>query len=720
MVKCTLKFSNIFVIQKTTNTHYLQNLNPEQAAAVETTEGPLLVLAGAGTGKTKVLTSRIAHIVALQKAAPEQILAVTFTNKAAKEMLHRLHGLIGGQARAVMLGTFHALSAKILREYADHLGLNRDFTIIDFEDQSKIAKEILKQHNIDEAPKLLLWHINRLKDQGITPGNMKKVDDALIGHNSVATLYTQYQKRLQEANACDFGDLLLYNVELLEKHPELASQLSNRFRYILVDEYQDTNYIQYKWLKLLTKEHNNICCVGDDDQSIYGWRGADVRNILRFAQNFTPATTIRLQQNYRSTPMILNAASHIIKHNKNRHDKMLWTDQDHGAPIKLNGFYDEKEESRYIAEEIENICRNRSYQEIAILVRAGYQTRAFEESLNYLHIPYRIIGGVKFFERAEIKDAIAYMRVLHNKNDNLALERIINAPKRGIGPSTMQQLHNYARLENCNMYTACEALVTNGVIKNKLPLQNMLTAFVQAEQNLQLQPLYQTIENLLTDTGYIGMYRAEKSDEAKDKLENLKELLRTMQDYQHLGEYLEQVSLLGDTDASNEDDKVSIMTMHAAKGLEFPTVFLPGWQEGTFPSQKTIDEGGAGAIEEERRLAYVAITRAKENLYISYSSNRRVYGYYQSSLPSRFVDELPKDVMKNNNRYNYDAAHYQPIKNTVYTNAVQAGNTIKPGRKVHHKKFGVGVVLNISDMFAEVSFADCGCKKVLIDYLSLI
>ncbi len=702
---------------------YLMDLNPEQLDAVLSTDGPLLVLAGAGTGKTKVLTTRISHLLTERKAFPSQILAVTFTNKAAKEMKSRLQAQLDFQVDGLWLGTFHSIAAKILRRHSDLIGFTKDFTIIDTDDQLRLAKQIMKDYNIDEKKnpaKLFLYLIGRYKDKALTPEKVSG-DVSNFANGMLLQLYTEYQKRLKSLNAMDFGDLLLFNIELFLKHEDVFTEYSNKFKYILVDEYQDTNVCQYKWLKMLAQVRHNICCVGDDDQSIYGWRGAEVTNILMFDRDFPNAKIIRLERNYRSTNHILAAASGIIAHNKERHGKELWTDKNNGAKIKLNSFYDEREEARYIAEEIEALQQLSKHplNEIAILVRAGYQTRSFEESLNFLRIPYRIIGGFKFYERVEIKDTLAYIRVLVNPGDGLAFERIVNTPKRGVGLATLQEIHIFSRSNNMSLITATGELLQSGQIKGKQAssLQKLLADFKNWQEQLKSMPHWQVVDNMLVESGYIDMWKGEGTEEAKERIDNIKELLRALEEFSDLPEYLEHVSLISDADNINDDSKVNIMTMHASKGLEFDSVFLAGWEEGIFPSQKSIDENGKSALEEERRLAYVGITRAKQNLYISYASNRRIYGSYQSSLPSRFIDELPDGHYEIVNSFGLSYNKYKKQSEAISFSQVANDDEFKKGERVFHIKFGYGAIIGIAGNIAEVAFEKSGVKKVLVDYL---
>jgi DNA helicase-2/ATP-dependent DNA helicase PcrA len=708
---------------------YLKNLNAEQVDAVLNVDGPLLVLAGAGTGKTRVLTSKIAHILLAGKAAAHQILAVTFTNKAAKEMRSRVETMLGGIVDGIWMGTFHSIAARILRRHAEIVGLRSDFIIIDYDDQIKLLKQILSDKNIDEKQhpaKLLSYIIGRLKDKAIKSDSIPYSEANGFNGESVEGLYSEYQRRLKSLNAVDFGDLLLYNIEIFQKSPEIFADYQRRFKYILVDEYQDTNVCQYLWLRMLSQGSLNICCVGDDDQSIYGWRGAEVTNILRFDKDYNGAKIVRLERNYRSTQNILDAATAVIANNLDRHGKVLWTDGVKGAPIKLSCLYDEREEARYISEEIEDLARlkKQRYSDVGILVRAGYQTRSFEESLNFLRIPYRIIGGVKFYERAEIKDVIAYIRVLINSSDSLAFERIINLPRRGIGGVTLKQMYDQSRDSGISLYqAACEMVALNNIKgKAQQSLQKLFEDFNSWRLMLSNKKHYQVVETMLIESGYIDMWKEEKTEESRDKLDNIKELIASLEEFASLNEYLEHISLVTDNDNTHDEDRVSVMTIHAAKGLEFGTVFLAGWEEGIFPSQKSIDENGKSGIEEERRLAYVAITRAKENLYITYAQNRRMYGSFQQCLPSRFISELPAKSYETTSGMNsfYKKYNFESIKNQkTYTPTPPPAinNNAKVGERVFHQKFGYGKILNQSSIYAEVSFEKAGVKRVLVDYI---
>lgn len=785
---------------------YLSALNPEQKEAVLATQGPLLVLAGAGTGKTRVLTARIAHILARRLAFPSQILAVTFTNKAAREMAARVGNLIAPQqvnpslrgvnisspwkgedqgggplpnpdphpnlppyrgkefassAPMPFLGTFHSIAAKILRRYAESVGLTPHFTILDTDDQLRLLKAILKDKNIDEQknpPKQFLGLISAWKDQGLTPD---KLGPSHTQDRRFIDIYKTYQERLRTVNACDFGDLLLHNLTLFANHPEVLDEYAQRFKYILVDEYQDTNIAQYLWLRLLAMHQKswhaqestelsggpNICCVGDDDQSIYGWRGAEVGNILRFEQDFPGAKTVRLERNYRSTGNILGAASHLIANNKTRLGKTLWTEGESGGPVRLNAMWDDAEEARFIGDEIE-MLQHRGFKlsEMAVLVRAGFQTRAFEERFLTLGLNYRVVGGLRFYERLEIRDAVAYLRVVFSPQDDLAFERIINTPKRGIGKATLEQIHARARAAHCSLYAATGNLLLEGVLKGKVgaALAHFLKLFEQLRAAAKLLSLPELTEKMLDDSGYRAAWMAEKSPEAAGRVENLKELVRAMGDFEDLSAFLEHVGLVAERAEEKDGDMISLMTLHAAKGLEFRAVFLPGWEEGLFPHQRSLDEGEKG-LEEERRLAYVGITRAREHLLITFAANRRIYNQWQSSLPSRFIDELPPDHIdtvdpalhrRGNtplplgeveepkaNRVRASLSLRSPHPNPLPKGEGTPASRLAPrasyyiGDRVFHMKFGYGRVMDINANHLDIAFEKAGDKKVLAEYV---
>ena len=637
------------------NAAYLENLNPEQRKAVETLDGPVLVLAGAGTGKTRVLTTRIAHILATNSAWPSQILAVTFTNKAAREMKERIEKYMGDSVEGMpWLGTFHSIGVKILRRHAELVGLKQGFTILDTDDQLRLMKQVIEAEGLDKdrwPARQLAGLIDSWKNRGLTPNKVPQNEAYGFAGGKGRDLYVAYQRRLKELNACDFGDLLLESLRLFLEHPDVLAGYHQRFKYILVDEYQDTNVAQYMWLRLLAQAtperggKTNICCVGDDDQSIYGWRGAEVDNILRFDQDFPGATVIRLERNYRSTGHILAAASHLIAANEGRLGKTLFTDGDNGDKVTVMGLWDDEEEARTVSDEIEAARRNgHSLNEIAILVRASYQMRVLEDRFITTGLPYRVIGGPRFYERAEIKDAIAYLELTVNPDHDLKFERVVNVPKRGIGDTSVKRIRELARAGDLSMFQAARSIVETDDIAGKArrSLAGLLQSFERWRQQLNQIPHTELAELILDEFGYTAMWQADKSPQAQSRLENLKELVRFMHEFESMAGFLEHVSLVMDADKNNDGDRVSIMTLHAAKGLEFDTVFLTGWEEGLFPSQRTLDESGKAGLEEERRLAYVGLTRAKKNAHVSFTQNRRTRGLYQSAMPSRFVDELPE------------------------------------------------------------------------------
>ena len=675
---------------------YLAGLNPEQRLAVETLDGPVLVLAGAGTGKTRVLTVRIAHILATGRARPSEILAVTFTNKAAREMKARVGDIVGHVVEGMpWLGTFHSIGVKILRRHAELVGLKTDFTILDVDDQIRLLKQLLAAENIDEKrwpARVLAMLIDGWKNRGLTPEQVPVGEAAAFANGRGLKLYKAFQERLKVLNAADFGDLLLECIRLFREHPEVLRQYQARFKFILVDEYQDTNVAQYLWLRLLgqsgilrdaalraapqDEDHReqaliphpevaaerpskdeaqaprflkNICCVGDDDQSIYGWRGAEVDNILRFEHDFPGATVIRLERNYRSTGHILAAASHIIAHNEGRLGKTLRTDDELGEKVSVTGSWDSEEEARAIGEEIEQLQRasepNRhALNEIAILVRASFQMREFEDRFVTLGLPYRVIGGPRFYERAEIRDALAYLRVVNSPADDLAFERIVNVPKRGLGDATVQLLHDHARRRRVPLTEAARAMIETDELKPKPrgALRGVLNSFERWRKQRDALPHTELAEIILDESGYTEMWQKDRSADAAGRLENLKELIRSMEEFENLQGFLEHISLVMDNEKAAEADAVNIMTLHSAKGLEFNTVFLPGWEEGVFPNQRTLDDQGRSGLEEERRLAHVGITRARKRAKIYFATNRRMHGLWQTNIPSRFLDELPE------------------------------------------------------------------------------
>ncbi len=635
------------------STQYLKGLNDEQRAAVETIDGPVLVLAGAGTGKTRVLTTRIAHIIAKRRAFPSQLLAVTFTNKAAREMKERIGHLLGAVAEGMpWLGTFHSIGTKILRRHAELVGLRPDFTILDTDDQLRLLKQVMQAENIDEKrwpARVLASTIDGWKNRGLTPDKIPAGEAEAFASGRGRKLYTEYQARLKALNAADFGDLLLECIRLFQQNPAVLSEFQDRFRFMLVDEYQDTNVAQYLWLRLLAQKRDdrpqNICCVGDDDQSIYGWRGAEVDNILRFDKDFPGAKVVRLERNYRSTGHILAAASGLITRNEDRLGKTLFTDGEEGHKVTVSGAWDSEEESRQVGDEIEALqVKGHSLNEIAILVRASFQMREFEERFITLGLPYRVIGGPRFYERKEVRNALAYLRIVHQPADDLALERIINVPKRGIGDATVTELYGYARREQISLSSAVRALVETEELKPKVrqTLRDLVTSFDRWAGLVQTQRHGEAAETMLEESGYIDMLKQDRSADAAGRLENLKELIRSMEQFDTLQGFLEHVSLVMEAAQGDSEERVTIMTLHAAKGLEFETVFLPGWEEGLFPHPRALDEQGRAGLEEERRLAYVGLTRAKERAKIYFASNRRIHGSWNASIPSRFLDELPE------------------------------------------------------------------------------
>ena len=631
---------------------WLQGLNPEQREAITTTDGPVLVLSGAGTGKTKVLTSRLAHILASRRAQPWQCLAVTFTNKAAREMRERVAHLIGPVAEGCWLGTFHALCVRILRRHAEAVGLKSNFTILDSDDQLRLLKQVMEAEHVDTKKwpaQALMGTIQRWKDRGLLPDKLTAEHASDMAGGRAQELYAQYQQRLITLNACDFGDLLLHNLTLFLSFPEILEQYQGQFRYILVDEYQDTNVAQYLWLRLLAQKHRNICCVGDDDQSSYSRRGAEVGNILRFERDFPGAKVVRLESNYRSTPHILAAASGLIANNSGRLGKTLRPGLEHDRSaiekVRVRGVWDGPEEARVVVEEIEALQRRGdSLASMAILVRAGFQTREFEERLITTGVPYRVIGGPRFYERQEIRDAMAYLRLVSSPDDGLAFERIVNTPKRGLGDAALQAVHATARATSLSLFEAARLLVETDELKPKPrgSLRDLMTSFERWRTQSESLPHTELAEIVLDESGYTEMWQKDRSADAAGRLENLKELVRSMQDFENLSGFLEHISLVMDRDAAGLDDAVNIMTLHSAKGLEFDTVFLPGWEEGLFPHQRSLDDSGRAGLEEERRLAHVGITRARKRAKLYFATNRRMHGMWNSTIPSRFLDELPE------------------------------------------------------------------------------
>ncbi|MGB7409827.1 MAG: UvrD-helicase domain-containing protein, partial [Sphingopyxis granuli] len=637
---------------------YLQGLNGPQRQAVLTTEGPVLMLAGAGTGKTAALTARLAHIIATRRAWPSEILAVTFTNKAAREMRERIGRMIGDAVEGMpWLGTFHSIAAKMLRRHAELVGLQSNFTILDTDDQLRVLKQLIQAEGLDEKrwpARQLAGLIDKWKNRGLTPPDLDAADREAYADGKGQHFYALYQARLKTLNACDFGDLLLHMLVILKTHRDVLEQYQQRFKYILVDEYQDTNASQYLWLRLLAQARKNICCVGDDDQSIYSWRGAEVANILRFEKDFPGATVIRLEQNYRSTPQILAAASALIAQNSGRLGKTLWTDLDAGDKVRVVGVWDGPEEARRIGEELEDLQRRgTSLDRAAILVRAQFQTREFEDRFIAIGLPYRIVGGYRFYERAEIRDALAYLRLVQSSADDLAFERIVNVPKRGLGDKAVSRIHQFARIERTPLFHAAARITETDELTPQARRQ--LANFVAMMRSWQAKandlPHPELTQLILDESGYTAMLQADRSAEAAGRLENLSELVRAMEEYDSLEAFLEHVSLVMDRDNDDQTETVTIMTIHAAKGLEFDHVFLAGWEDGVFPSQRAMDEGGTASLEEERRLAYVAITRARQRASIYHAANRRIYGQWMSSIPSRFIAEIPPEFVDSENSF---------------------------------------------------------------------
>ena len=731
-------------------------LNEAQRRAVEALDGPVLVLAGAGTGKTRVLTTRLAHILATRRAFPGEVLAVTFTNKAAREMRERLDAMIGEIANGVWLGTFHAIAARILRRHAEVVGLTSNFTILDTDDQLRLLKQIIAAANLDERrwpARALLGAIERWKDRGLVPDKVPAGEAADVADGRAVALYRDYQERLATVNAVDFGDLLLHNLTLFAGQPEILASYQRRFRYLLVDEYQDTNIAQYLWLRLLAQQHKNLCCVGDDDQSIYSWRGAEIGNILKFESDFPGALIVRLEENYRSTPEILAAAAGVIAHNRGRLGKTLWTRAGAGDKVTVRGLWDAEQEARWAGDEIEALHRKgHALSEIAILVRAGFQTREFEERFIALALPYRVIGGPRFYERQEIRDALAYLRLVRQPSDDLAFERIVNVPRRGIGTATLQLLHATARAESLPLVEAARQLVAGGNVPKAA--RNSLAAFVAAldrwRAGADRVSHTDLVQSVLDESGYTAMWQADRSPDAPGRLENLKELVVAMAEFENLTGFLEHVSLVMDNAADSAGDMVNLMTLHSAKGLEFDTVFLPGWEEGLFPSLRSVEEHGLKGLEEERRLAYVGLTRARHRAFVSFAANRRIHGQWQSSARSRFVDELSPDHVEIVtelglgmgaafgsgtasapgwtaaspgwgsawNQSQMGRAGRQPLliesaRVPLRGQEVPKVGGFSVGDRVFHQKFGYGTIRKIEDNRLDINFEHAGDKKVM-------
>jgi DNA helicase-2/ATP-dependent DNA helicase PcrA len=777
---------------------YLTALNPEQRDAVETLDGPVLVLAGAGTGKTRVLTSRIAHILSMGRARPAEILSVTFTNKAAREMKHRLGEMLGQTVEGMpWLGTFHSIAGRILRVHAELAQLKSNFTVLDVDDQIRLLKQLLQAEGIDDKrwpARMLAGLIDGWKNRGLTPSQVPSGEASVFGNGKGGKLYTAYQERLKILNAADFGDLLLENIRIFREHPDVLRQYQHRFKFILVDEYQDTNVAQYLWLRLLSQAPTspvalpggesepsassapapkNICCVGDDDQSIYGWRGAEVDNILRFDHDFPGAKVIRLERNYRSTGHILAAASHLIAYNEGRLGKTLRTEDVAGEKVTVTGSWDSEEEARSIGEEIEQLQRQgQKLNEISILVRASFQMREFEDRFVTLGLPYRVIGGPRFYERAEIRDALAYLRVINSPADDLAFERIVNTPKRGLGDATVQLLHDVARKRRIPLTEAARSLVETDEIKPKArgSLRDLLTSFDRWSVQRDSISHTELAEIVLDESGYTEMWQKDRSADAAGRLENLKELVRSMEEFENLHGFLEHISLVMDREGGADEDAVSLMTLHSAKGLEFNNVFLPGWEEGLFPHQRALDEQGRAGLEEERRLAHVGITRARRRAKIYFATNRRIHGSWSTTIPSRFLDELPADNVEvteskggsgwggaggfgpsrfdnvesfgstystpgwqraqaNRGRGGFDetGARYDAggrgrkpltIEGELIAKSTGTDSEFSPGDRVFHQKFGYGRVAKVDGNKLTIAFDKAGEKKVVDSFVA--
>lgn len=725
----------------------LDGLNESQRRAVEAVNGPVLVLAGAGTGKTRVLTTRLAHILTGNHARPGEILAVTFTNKAAREMKDRVASLIDRPVEGWWVGTFHALAARILRSHAEIVGLKSNFTILDDDDQIRLLKQIMDIVVIDDKrwpARTMLGVIQRWKDRGLTPDKVTAAEGADTADGKALTIYQDYQQRLRQVNAADFGDLLLHCLTVMQKDPAILAHYQQLFRYILVDEYQDTNVCQYLWLRMLAQGHRNICCVGDDDQSIYSWRGAEVGNILRFEKDFPGAAVVRLERNYRSTSHILGAASGLIANNEDRLGKTLWTDVGDGSKVRVSGVWDGEEEARTVGDDIEVLQdKGHPLNEIAVLVRAGFQTREFEDRLLTLGVPYRVVGGLRFYERKEIRDAIAYLRVVFQRDDDLAFERIINVPKRGIGKAAMQTIHGFARAQRLPLTMAVEKLLETDEIsaKARKSLALLMDDFGRWRSLVGVMDHAELTGMILDESSYTQALKDDKSPEAPGRLDNLKELVSAMEEFENLQTFLEHVSLVMENEEARGTDKVSLMTLHGAKGLEFDTVFLPGWEEGLFPHQRAMDEGGLKGLEEERRLAYVGLTRAKKRATILFAANRRVYGQWQSAIPSRFVDELPEDhveAVSDSGLYQrggrsrrggqtdphalatFDAVQPLTDSGSWKVAARDQGSGIQLGQRIFHQKFGYGMVISIDGDKLEINFEKAGQKMVMASFVQAV
>ena len=756
------------ILPQTQSDPLIDSLNPPQREAVLTTEGPVLMLAGAGTGKTAALTARLAHLVRARLAWPSEILCVTFTNKAAREMRERVGHLIGPAVEGMpWLGTFHSIAAKMLRRHAELVGLQSNYTIIDTDDQLRLLKQLIQAEGLDEKrwpARQLAGCVDRWKNRGLNPEQLDAAENEAYANGKGQQFYRLYQDRLKALNACDFGDLLLHMVNILRDHRDVLEQYRQRFKYVMVDEYQDTNQVQYLWLRLIAQGRQNICVVGDDDQSIYSWRGAEVANILRFEKDFPGAKVIRLEQNYRSTPQILAAASGLINENSQRLGKTLWTERHPGDPLRVIGVWDAPEEARRIGDEIERLEREGApLAQVAILVRAQYQTREFEDRFIQIGLNYRIVGGFRFYERAEIRDALAYLRVIAQPSDDLAFERIYNAPKRGLGSKALEKLHLLARRQRIPLAAAAIEIVDTDELpaRARNTFLALMRDFARWRELAGNTPPADLLRTVMDESGYTDALQAEKTAEASGRLENLAELARAMEEYDSLGDFLEHVSLVMDNDAADDREKVTIMTMHAAKGLEYDHVFLPGWEEGVFPSQRALDEGGLASLEEERRLAYVAITRARRRCTILHAANRRIYGQWTSSIPSRFIAELPADHVvqettmtggaslwraqwSEHNDPFADVARAQPSRTvtrgpgwqraaarefetipkrvaestrSAASFAAKPRTDLKTGARVFHEKFGYGTIAGQEGNKLEIDFEQAGRKRVIDSFV---
>lgn len=750
---------------------WLNGLNPPQREAVLTTDGPVLLLAGAGTGKTAALTARMAQILYTRLAWPSEILAVTFTNKAAREMRERIGAMVGEAVEGMpWLGTFHSIGAKLLRRHAEVVGLQSNFTIIDTDDQIRLLKQLIQSEDLDEKrfpARGLAALLDKWKNAGKSPSDLDAADNEAYANGKGQRMYALYQARLLALNACDFGDLLLHGLNLLKNNRDILEKYQAQFKYILVDEYQDTNAVQYLWLRLLAQKRKNICCVGDDDQSIYSWRGAEVANILRFEKDFPGAKIIKLEQNYRSTPHILAAASGLIDSNSARLGKTLWTELDEGEKVRIIGVWDGPEEARRVGEEIESLqYKGESLDSIAILVRAQHQTREFEDRFIQIGMNYRIVGGFRFYERAEIRDAIAYLRVVNQPADDLAFERIVNVPKRGIGDKAVEKIHIVARTDKTPLTVAAARLVGTDELSGKArkSLADLVVDIARWRDEASRMTPADLTRLILDESGYTAVLQAERSVEASGRLENLNELTRAMEEYETLGEFLEHVSLVMDNERGDPGASVTIMTIHAAKGLEYDNIFLVGWEDGIFPSQRALDEGGLASLEEERRLAYVAITRARRKCTIIHAANRRIYGQWTSSIPSRFIEELPPEHIEAEQTMTGGASlwranwseHSDPFAHLAAANqgrsnsrgpgwqrattsggfnprpqriaentrsAVSLGNKgrddLAVGMRVFHEKFGYGTIAEIEGNKLEIDFEVAGRKRVMDSFITI-